>query len=124
MFPLGAGMSAFEFYFSFYGLILGLSVAQVVSGFAVALNARKRSRVGLLTPLIALFLLFDITTFWLFAWALRDQLTVFYGLMFGGLIVAVTYYFAASLVFPDKRDDWPSLDIIIGREAARGSLGF
>ena len=103
-------MSAFEFYFSFYGLILGLSVAQVVSGFAVALNARKRAKVGLLTPLIGLFLLFDITTFWLFAWALRDQVTVSYGLMFGGLVVAVTYYFAASLVFPDKRDDWPSLD--------------
>ena len=72
-------MSAFEFYFSFYGLILGLSVAQVVSGFAVALDARKRSKVGLLTPLLALFLLFDITTFWLFAWALRDRVTFFMG---------------------------------------------
>ena len=30
--------------------------------------------------------------------------------MFGGLVVAVTYYLAASLLFPRDRDEWASLD--------------
>lgn len=103
-------MTAFEFYFSFYGLLLGLSVAQVASGFATALNSRKRSKLGLLTPLLSLFLLFDISTFWLFAWALKEQVAITYGLMFGGLVVTITYYLAATLLYPNERDDWADLD--------------
>lgn len=106
----GMWMSGFDFYFTFYGLILGLSVAQVASGFANALNSRRRSNLGFLTPLLSLFVLLDITTFWLYAWALRDQVTVTYGLMFGGLVVTITYYLAASLIFPREGDDWASLD--------------
>ena len=43
-------MSAFEFFFSFYGLLLGLSVAAVVGGFANVLHERHRIRFGWLTP--------------------------------------------------------------------------
>ncbi len=103
-------MSGFDFYFSFYGLILGLSVAQVASGFATALNSRKRSRLGYLTPLLSLFVLFDITTFWLNAWALREHVTITYQLMFGGLVVTIVYFLAASLIYPRETDDWVSLD--------------
>ena len=45
-------MSAFEFFFSFYGLILGLSVAELLGGFARTLNRNPRPRFGLLTPLL------------------------------------------------------------------------
>ena len=40
-------MSAFEFFFSFYGLLLGLSVAELVGGFARVLHERERIRVAL-----------------------------------------------------------------------------
>lgn len=106
----GVTMDTFEFYFSFYGLLLGLSVAAVVGGLATVLNTRHRRSLGVLTPLLAVFIMLDITSFWLFAWANRALITVTWGMMFGGLVVAVTYYLAASLIFPREQDESTSLE--------------
>lgn len=103
-------MSDFEFYFSYYGLLLGLSVAAVIGGLARALNERARARIGTLTPLLALFVLLDISSFWLSAWDQRETLRVGWVVLFSGLAVAGTYYLTASMVFPNRDDDWPSLD--------------
>lgn len=103
-------MSDFEFYFSYYGLLLGLSLAVVIGGLARALNDRERARIGALTPLLALFVLLDISSFWLAAWDRRETLEVGWAVLFSGLAVAGTYYLAASMVFPNRDDDWPSLD--------------
>jgi hypothetical protein len=103
-------MSDFEFYFSYYGLLLGLSVAAVIGGLARALNERQVRRIGVLTPLLALFMLLDITSFWLAAWDQKEALTVGWSALFAGLAVAGTYYLAASMVFPNRDNDWPSLE--------------
>lgn len=103
-------MEDFELFLSFYGLLLGLSVAEVTHGLAGAVSARRKRKVGLLTPLLALFLLLDITALWILGWANREHVVISWAMMFGGLVVAVTYYLAASLVFPREPDDWPSLD--------------
>ena len=50
-------MSAFEFFFSFYGLLLGLSVAELVGGFARVLHEKQRIRFGWLTPMLGIFVL-------------------------------------------------------------------
>ena len=63
-------MSAFEFFFSFYGLLLGLSVAELVGGFARVLHEKQRIRFGWLTPMLALFVAIDIATFWNQAWVI------------------------------------------------------
>lgn len=39
-------MSAFEFTFSFFGLILGLALAEGLGGLAKALKASHRVRIG------------------------------------------------------------------------------
>ena len=57
-------MSPFEFFFSFCGLLLGFSVAEFVGGFARVLHERQIVRFGWLTPLLAIFVAFDIATFW------------------------------------------------------------
>ncbi len=57
-------MSAFEFFFSFYGLVLGLSVAVIATGVARAFKHRKTVRVGWKTPMLAAFVALDIATFW------------------------------------------------------------
>lgn len=57
-------MSAFEFFFSFYGLVLGLSVAVIATGVARAFKHRKTVKIGWKTPMLALFVAFDIATFW------------------------------------------------------------
>ena len=103
-------MNDFEFFFSFYGLLLGLAVAEVAVKLADAIGARRRVTIGWLTPALAVFILFDLAGFWMWAWANRHGLTISWALVLGGLVVAVTYFLAAALVFPREPDEWPALD--------------
>ena len=103
-------MGAFEFFFSFYGLLLGLSVAVLATGVATAIQHRKAIRIGWLTPLLATFVALDIATFWDFAWNIYRAAPFSYGLLVAGLVIALTYFVAASLVFPHAIADGMSLD--------------
>jgi hypothetical protein len=103
-------LSPFEFFFSFYGLLLGLSVAVLATGAARAFKHRRTRPVGWLTPLLAVFVALDIATFWEAAWVNYRALPVSYGLLVGGLVVAVVYFIAAALVFPDDSDRPAPLD--------------
>ena len=93
-------MSAFEFFFSFYGLLLGLSVAELVGGFARILQERERVRFGWLTPLLATFVALDVATFWNQAWVIFRGAPFNSALLILGLIIAATFYVAASVTFP------------------------
>ena len=103
-------MSAFEFYLAFYGLLLGLSVAEVASGFLNAIGARQHVKFGWLAPSLGIFIFFDITSFWIYVWGIRESITVSWATMFGALVVALIYYLAAGLVFPRQISEWPDLD--------------
>jgi len=103
-------MSAFEFFFSFYGLLLGLSVAAIAVGLATAIQHRKAVRIGWLTPLLALFLALDMASFWDFAWSYLRDVPFSYGLLVMGLVIATIYFIAASLVFPHTIEDGLTLD--------------
>jgi hypothetical protein len=107
-------VSAFEFVFSLFGLLLGFSLVEVLGGLARTVEARLRLgaayRVGWLTPLLALFVMLDLMTFWLAAWRLRDGLAVTGGTLTAGLAFAGSYYMAAHLVFPRREVDAPNLD--------------
>ena len=69
-------MHEFEFYFSFYGLLLGLSAATLVVRFADALGEHGKRRIGLLAPLLGIFVLLDVSSFWIWAWRARDFFVV------------------------------------------------
>lgn len=103
-------MSAFEFFFSFYGLVLGLSVAVLATGAARAFKHRKTVKVGWKTPLLALFAAFDIATFWDAAWTNLGKAPYSYGMLLAGLAVAIVYFIAASLIFPEPEDEATSLN--------------
>lgn len=103
-------MSAFEFFFSFYGLLLGLSVAVIATGVATAIQHRRKIRIGYLTPMLAVFVGLDIASFWDSAWTSFRHLPFSYGLLIAGLVIALVYFVAASLVFPHDLDDGQSLD--------------
>ncbi|GAA0867634.1 hypothetical protein GCM10009116_01250 [Brevundimonas basaltis] len=103
-------MSAFEFFFSFYGLLLGLSLAVIATGAATAIQHRRKLRIGWLTPLLAVFVALDVASFWDFAWTMFRDVPFSYGLLVASLIVAVVYFIAASLVFPHEIEDGMSLD--------------
>lgn len=93
-------MSDFEFFFSFYGLLLGLSVAELTGGFARLLHERHRVRFGWLTPLLALFVAIDLATFWNQAWRFFRDAPFNPALLLIGLVIAATFYVAASVTFP------------------------
>jgi len=103
-------MNGFEVYFSFFGLLLGLSVAQVASGIGHAVVSRKNATLGLLTPLLAIFVLLDIASFWVWAWRARDVVEVSYTSINLGLVTTLAYYIATVLLFPLPSAEWQKLD--------------
>jgi hypothetical protein len=103
-------MSEFEFFFIFFGLLLGLTVAEIARKFTDAIAARDTVRLGVLTPMLALFVLLDLVSCWLWTWSMRDLFRIDWPTAFGGLIVALSYFFAAASVFPRRGDAWPVLD--------------
>jgi hypothetical protein len=103
-------MSAFEFFFTFYGLVLGLSVVELVAGVARMVDAGDRLRVGWLTPMLATFLALDIATFWNQSWVLHQQAPFSYPLLVLALITAGLFYISAYLAFPRKPGEGDALD--------------
>ena len=103
-------MSDFEYFFTFFGLILGLAVAEVALKFADAVDAHMRRPIGLLTPLLAVVVLMDLTSIWIWTWSVREVIAVSWRTIFLGLFLAVTYFMAASLIFPRVEARWDSLE--------------
>ena len=103
-------MSAFEFVFSLFGLLLGLSLAEVLGGLARTLKQWRTVRLGWLTPLLGLLVMLDLTSSWALAYALRDSIPGNFLTLVIGLFVTGLYFLAASLVFPEDASKWPDLD--------------
>lgn len=103
-------MSAFEFVFSLFGLLLGLSMVEVFQGLIRTLKARGARRIGWMTPLLGVLTLVHLTTFWDDAWRQRDVIPMNNLSLFVGLIISGTYYYAASYVFPERAEEWTDLD--------------
>jgi hypothetical protein len=108
-------MTVFEFVFALYSLLFGLALAEVFGGFGNTLQERHKLKVGWLTPLLGLFVIIDLTTFWEIAWQLKDVIEQLERLpvliLIPGVLVAGIYYLAARLVFPRSFAEWPDLDV-------------
>jgi len=100
---------AFGFLFGFYGLLLGLAVAEVTAGFSRAWDLRRRRPLGVVGPLFGAVLLLDLLTYWLAAWGHRGMASVTFQVTFISAIAALLYYFASTQVFP-KEGEAESLD--------------
>ena len=113
-----AWVTNFEFFFSLFGLLFGFVLVEVLSGLVRTLKAKRLApgahersiRLGWLTPLLGLFVLFDISSCWGNLWDMREAIPVGFDTIFGALFITGVYYFAASLVFPDEAQAWPNLD--------------
>lgn len=107
-------MSEFEFVFALFGLLLGLSIAEVLGGLAraieAALNPRTHVRVGWLTPLLGAFVLLDLLSFWQAAWVVRDHVLVSSHALMAVTAFASAYYLAAHLVFPRDAGEQADFD--------------
>jgi hypothetical protein len=103
-------MSEFEFFFTLFGLLLGLTLAEIALKFTDAIAARDTVKLGVLTPMLAVFVLLDLASFWMWTWSVRDLIHINWPTMFAALVVALAYFFAAASVFPRRESVWPVLD--------------
>ena len=100
-------MDAFSFVFTLFGLVLGLALTEVFSGFGAAMQERHKIRVGWLTPLLGVVVSLDLISFWSFAWFSRKLVPVHPLVLQCALVITGIYYLAARMVFPHDRDEWP-----------------
>ena len=103
-------MTDFEFLFALFGLLFALIVAEVSLKFADAIDLNMERPMGVLTPTLAFLLLTDVTNFWLFIWSGRHVLKVSWPAVYSGVLFAVLYLVAASLIFPRSKRSWRHLD--------------
>lgn len=110
-------MTDFEFVFLLYALILGLSMVELLTGLGRAMEYKfareaehKNFTIGWLTPLLAGFVMLDLISFWMFAWAIRETITVSTATVTVVIGFASSYYLAARLVFPTVPDGFTDLD--------------
>jgi hypothetical protein len=107
-------MSEFEFIFALFGLLLGLSLAEVLGGLARAIEARLNPetavRIGWLTPLLGAFVILDLLSFWQAAWVNRNIVGVSGLSLLAVTAFASSYYLAAALVFPRDAGRTPDFD--------------
>jgi hypothetical protein len=103
-------MSDFEGLFGLFGIMFGLIVAELSIKMADAIDSHRERPIGILTPALAFLVLTDVTSFWLDIWAARNVLTITWHTVFAGVLVAMVYFLAASLVFPRTKRDWANLD--------------
>lgn len=98
-------MDKFSFFFAFYGLILGLAVAELLSGFARLVRARAVRQIEAQTALLALFVFISICATWIDAFLLLDYATLDFEGLAAPVLAATCYFLAATVVFPiDGKD--------------------
>ncbi|RZJ98487.1 MAG: hypothetical protein EON88_00685 [Brevundimonas sp.] len=103
-------MSQFEFFMTFYGLLLGLAVAELLLGFGGLLRARSQPQWGLLTPLLGLIFFIHIMSSFSDAWAKLQGVDIDLVSFGPPALIGVAYFTGALLCAPRDIDDWPSLD--------------
>lgn len=103
-------MSAFEFLFSFFGLILGIAVANVGIGFGKLWRARDKVRIGVCVPLLGVWLLSHAVLNWVGAWKRLQDIPIDATAFIISLAVALPYVVVSTVMFPDDTDRHQSLD--------------
>lgn len=103
-------MTPFEFVFPLFGLLIGLSYAEVLGGLARALKAPGEVRIGWLTPLLGAMLLINLTMFWFASWQFRETELPTRGGLLQMLAMSGSYYLAAAMLFPSAVEAGDDLD--------------
>src|SRR5437868_5287574 len=60
----GGAMDSFDLLFSLFSLLIGLAMAEILGDLGRVIDHRKTLRIGWLTPMLALFVLLDLASFW------------------------------------------------------------
>ena len=93
-------MDRFSFFFAFYGLILGLAVAELLSGFAGMVRAHALKKLEAQTALTALLTFVLIVATWVDTFTMERSITLSFGDLWAPILLATCYYLAAAVIFP------------------------
>jgi len=101
--------------YSLFGLVLGLGISGILTGFADAWRVtagvgrvHAEIRIGWLVPLLGALVIMDQTQFYIVAWELRHAIPFTYFSLLSVLGVVGTYFLCSTFVFPDAPDEWPT----------------
>ena len=112
-------MSNFEFVFSLLVILLGLGLAEVFGGLGRVVKERPGVRIGWATGLLATWTVMRTVLFWRIIWRTRDALPDTSAALLAGTLICGLYYFAGTLVFPNKLEGWTSLDAYFAQEKSK-----
>jgi hypothetical protein len=100
----GIGVGSFDYLFSFYGLLLGIAVANVAIGFADMWRDCEKIAVGTCPPLVASSVLLGGMNVWLQMWLARPYAVVDGIQMITAAAIALPYVFVSRAIFPGAED--------------------
>jgi hypothetical protein len=105
------GMNAFDYLFTFYGLLLGIAVANVAIGFADMWRDCGKFGVGYCPPLLGTIVMLGGMNVWLTMWHVRQDVGVTAWQMLAATGVAMPYVFISRAMFPGaERESERSLE--------------
>jgi len=93
-------MNSFDYLFSFYGLLLGIAVANVALGFADMWRDCGKFAVGYCPPLLGIIVMLGGMNVWLTMWHVRQDAGVNAWQMLAATGVAMPYVFVSRAMFP------------------------
>jgi hypothetical protein len=93
-------VGAFEYLFSFYGLLAGLAAANVATGFADMWRDRREITVGVCTPLVAAIVLFGTMNLWMSFWWQRELADMSGWRLLSAVGMTLPFVFVSRAIFP------------------------
>ena len=107
-------MDQFSFFFAFYGLILGLAVAELLSGFAGMVRAHALKKLDAQTALAALLTFVLIVATWVDTFSMDRSITLSFSDLWPPILLGTFYYLAAAVVFPRDPGQYAHLGAYFG----------
>jgi len=98
-------LDAFSYFITFYSLILGLALTELLGGFAHMVRAKALRKLEPQTALLALFILVDICSTWVDTWISLKHVSVDMASLWAPVLITICLYLAASVVFPHDDAD-------------------
>lgn len=98
-------MEQFNYFITFYSIVLGLAVTELLSGFARIVRARALRKLEAQTALVAILTFVMLMTSWVDGWITLKSVTIDFAGLWAPILMAILYYLAAAVIFPHDEAD-------------------
>lgn len=102
-------MDQYSVFFTFYRLILGLAVTEILSNFSAYGRHRLMRSIEPQSALLAALTFLVICATWIDAWTTRTDFGLSFARMWAPIGAATSYFLAASAVLPKDESDYDNM---------------